>query len=105
MYGTGFLPTEEHEFYRIERDDLYLVGTSEVALAALHSDEILRGAASYPLRPASPRASGGRPGPTARTPRASSVFTSSIRSSSSRSHPEASWDEYTVIRANQGGDP
>ncbi len=32
MYGTGFLPTEEVNIYRIERDDLYLTGTSEVAL-------------------------------------------------------------------------
>ncbi|MQB01155.1 MAG: serine--tRNA ligase, partial [Actinobacteria bacterium] len=41
MFGTGFLPTEEHEFYRSERDDLYLVGTSEVPLAAMHEDEVL----------------------------------------------------------------
>src|SRR5918996_4630262 len=41
MYGTGFLPAEEFEYYRAERDDLYLVGTSEVPLAALHADEIL----------------------------------------------------------------
>jgi seryl-tRNA synthetase len=34
MYGTGFLPTDEVNIYRIERDDLYLTGTSEVALAA-----------------------------------------------------------------------
>jgi seryl-tRNA synthetase len=41
MYGTGFLPTDEANIYAIERDDLYLTGTSEVALAALHADEIL----------------------------------------------------------------
>jgi seryl-tRNA synthetase len=41
MYGTGFLPTDEVNLYRVERDDLYLTGTSEVALAAIHSDEIL----------------------------------------------------------------
>jgi seryl-tRNA synthetase len=41
MWGTGFLPTEESNLYRIERDDLYLTGTSEVALAALHMDETL----------------------------------------------------------------
>jgi seryl-tRNA synthetase len=41
MYGTGFLPTDEVNIYRVERDDLYLTGTSEVALAALHMDEIL----------------------------------------------------------------
>ena len=41
MYGTGFLPTEEVNIYRVERDDLYLTGTSEVALAGLHMGEIL----------------------------------------------------------------
>jgi seryl-tRNA synthetase len=41
MYGTGFLPTEEVNLYRIERDDLYLTGTSEVALAAMHGGEVL----------------------------------------------------------------
>jgi seryl-tRNA synthetase len=41
MYGTGFLPTEESNLYRLEKDDLYLTGTSEVALAGIHSDERL----------------------------------------------------------------
>ena len=41
MYGTGFLPTEESNLYRLEKDDLYLTGTSEVALAAIHMDERL----------------------------------------------------------------
>ncbi|HEX3254353.1 MAG TPA: serine--tRNA ligase [Gaiellaceae bacterium] len=49
MYGTGFLPTDEVNIYRIERDDLYLTGTSEVALAALRMDEELDGSA-LPLR-------------------------------------------------------
>ena len=49
MYGTGFLPTDEVNIYRIERDDLYLTGTSEVALAALHMDEELD-ADSLPYR-------------------------------------------------------
>jgi seryl-tRNA synthetase len=44
MYGTGFLPTDEVNIYCVERDDLYLTGTSEVALAGFHSDEILDGA-------------------------------------------------------------
>src|SRR3954449_1078021 len=44
MYGTGFLPTEESNLYRLdERDGLYLTGTSEVALAGLHMGEILDG--------------------------------------------------------------
>jgi seryl-tRNA synthetase len=41
MYGTGFLPTDEVNLYRVERDELYLVGTSEVPLAAFHSGEVL----------------------------------------------------------------
>jgi seryl-tRNA synthetase len=41
MYGTGFFPTEEVNIYAVERDGLYLVGTSEVALAALHMGEIV----------------------------------------------------------------
>jgi seryl-tRNA synthetase len=41
MYGTGFLPTDEVNLYRIERDELYLTGTSEVALAAMHMGETL----------------------------------------------------------------
>jgi seryl-tRNA synthetase len=49
MYGTGFLPTDEVNIYRIERDDLYLTGTSEVALAAMHMGEELD-AEALPLR-------------------------------------------------------
>ncbi|HWC35596.1 MAG TPA: serine--tRNA ligase [Mycobacteriales bacterium] len=41
MEGTGFLGAHAAEVYRLEADDLYLVGTSEVALAAMHSDEVL----------------------------------------------------------------
>jgi seryl-tRNA synthetase len=41
MYGTGFLPTDEVNIYRVERDELYLTGTSEVALAAMHGGEVL----------------------------------------------------------------
>lgn len=42
MFGTGFLPTDEQQIFRTdERDDLYLTGTSEVALAGMHLDEIL----------------------------------------------------------------
>jgi seryl-tRNA synthetase len=41
MEGTGFLGEHDEEVYRIERDDLYLVGTSEVALAGMHSNEVL----------------------------------------------------------------
>jgi seryl-tRNA synthetase len=41
MYGTGFLPTDAVNLYVTTEDDLYLVGTSEVPLAALHLGEIL----------------------------------------------------------------
>jgi seryl-tRNA synthetase len=41
MSGTGFLGAHSDEIYRVEADDLYLVGTSEVALAGYHSGEIL----------------------------------------------------------------
>ena len=41
MEGTGFLGQAAQDVYHLPADDLYLVGTSEVALAAYHSDEIL----------------------------------------------------------------
>jgi seryl-tRNA synthetase len=40
MYNTGFLPTDEQQIFLTRDDDYYLVGTSEVPLAAMHSDEI-----------------------------------------------------------------
>jgi seryl-tRNA synthetase len=49
MYGTGFLPTDDVNIYYIERDELYLTGTSEVTLAGLHMTEILD-ADELPLR-------------------------------------------------------
>ncbi|HVX55684.1 serine--tRNA ligase [Nocardioides sp.] len=49
MEGTGFLDQVDDGVYKIEDDDLYLVGTSEVPLAAYHGDEILD-AARLPLR-------------------------------------------------------
>lgn len=49
LRGTGFFPLSQDEAYAIPADDLYLVGTSEVALVSLHADEILD-AASMPLR-------------------------------------------------------
>jgi seryl-tRNA synthetase len=41
MYGTGFFPTERSNIYALEADELYLTGTSEVALAGFHMEEIL----------------------------------------------------------------
>ncbi|HEX4761139.1 MAG TPA: serine--tRNA ligase, partial [Thermoleophilaceae bacterium] len=49
LYGTGFLPDTEQQIYSLPDDDLYLVGTSEVALASIHRDEILA-ADELPLR-------------------------------------------------------
>ncbi|GII77658.1 serine--tRNA ligase [Sphaerisporangium rufum] len=49
MAGTGFLGSHASEVYRLEADDLYLVGTSEAPMAAYHGDEILDGR-SLPLR-------------------------------------------------------
>jgi seryl-tRNA synthetase len=40
MYGTGFFPTDAMNIYAVERDELYLVGTAEVPLAAMHMGEI-----------------------------------------------------------------
>jgi seryl-tRNA synthetase len=47
MYGTGFFPSDKGDFYAVPEDDLYLVGTSEVPLAAFHGGEELDG---LPLR-------------------------------------------------------
>ena len=49
LYGTGFFPTEREMIYEIPRDELFLVGTSEVSLAVLHAGEILA-AADLPRR-------------------------------------------------------
>jgi seryl-tRNA synthetase len=49
LYGTGFLPDTEQQIYSLPEDELFLVGTSEVALASLHADEIID-AGRLPLR-------------------------------------------------------
>ncbi|TMM18119.1 MAG: serine--tRNA ligase [Actinobacteria bacterium] len=49
LYGTGFLPDTEQQIYRLADDELYLLGTSEVALASLHDGEIIDGE-RLPLR-------------------------------------------------------
>jgi seryl-tRNA synthetase len=41
LFGTGFLPDAEQQIYRVPDDDLFLAGTSEVPLAALHASEII----------------------------------------------------------------
>jgi len=49
LEGTGFLPGDRDQIYEIPKDELFLTGTSEVALAGLHADQILD-ASSLPLR-------------------------------------------------------
>ncbi len=49
LYGTGFLPDTEQQIYCLPEDELFLVGTSEVALASLHDGEIIEGE-RLPLR-------------------------------------------------------
>ncbi|MBA2505975.1 MAG: serine--tRNA ligase [Thermoleophilaceae bacterium] len=49
LYGTGFLPDTEQQIYALPEDELFLAGTSEVALASLHADEIVD-AGDLPLR-------------------------------------------------------
>lgn len=49
LVGTGFFPGERDQVYSVEQDDLFLVGTSEVPLAAMHGDEIFDGD-DLPLR-------------------------------------------------------
>ena len=61
MEGTGFLGAHAAEVYRLADDDLYLVGTSEVALAGYHSDEILDPPSCRCATPGSRPASAARP--------------------------------------------
>ena len=49
LYGTGFLPDTEQQIYSLPEDELFLLGTSEVALASLHDGEIIDGE-RLPLR-------------------------------------------------------
>ena len=102
MYGTGFLPADEFEYYRIEKDDLYLVGTSEVALAAMHSEEVFE-PERLPVRYAGfstcfRREAGSYGKDTKGLVR---VHQFDKVEQFSFAHPDSSWDEYEVIRANQ----
>ncbi len=49
LHGTGFLPGDRDQIYEVPKDELFLVGTSEVPLAAMHADQILD-AEQLPLR-------------------------------------------------------
>ncbi len=102
MFGTGFLPTEEHEFYKVERDELYLTGTSEVALASMRADEILS-KDELPVRLAGfstnfRREAGSYGKDTKGLVR---VHQFDKVEQFSFAHPEDSWDELAAIRANQ----
>ena len=102
MYGTGFFPADEHEFYTVERDDLFLTGTSEVALAAMHSDEILD-SKQLPVRyagysPCFRREAGSYGKDTKGLIR---VHQFDKVEQFSFAHPDESWDEYAAIRTNQ----
>jgi seryl-tRNA synthetase len=102
MYGTGFFPADEHEYYTVERDELYLAGTSEVPMASLHAGEILdRG--SLPRRYAgySPcfRREAGTYG--AETKGLVRVHQFEKVEQFSVAHPDDSWDEFAAIRTNE----
>jgi seryl-tRNA synthetase len=102
MYGTGFLPADEHEYYRVERDELYLTGTSEVALAAFHAGEILD-EAGLPIRYAGFSSCFRREAGTygKETKGLIRVHQFDKVEQFSYAHPDVSWDEFESIRANQ----
>lgn len=102
MYGTGFLPADEVEYYRVERDDLYLIGTSEVAVAAMHQDEILA-EDDLPLRYAGFSSCFRREAGTygKETKGLVRVHQFDKVEQFSFAHPDDSWDELQAIRANQ----
>ena len=81
MEEAGFFPTDRNQVYDLPEDELFLVGTSEVPLSALHRGDLLDAAvAAAAATPGSPRTSGARRARTARTRAASSACTSSTRS-------------------------
>ena len=49
LFGTGFFPSDREQVYSVNEDELYLVGTSEVSLAAMHGDEFFE-ADDLPIR-------------------------------------------------------
>ena len=97
MYGTGFFPSEKSTYYAVPRDGLYLVGTSEVPLIAMHMGEILDSCRCATAR--SRRASGARPGRRARTRAGCSACTSSRRWRWSLHRAGRSWDEHERLLA------
>ena len=106
MYGSGFFPTERSNIYALEGDDLYLTGTSEVALAGLHMGEIID-ADQLPLRYAafSPcfRREAGAAGKDTRGMFRVHQFNKVEMFVFVR--PEDSWDEHERMVATRGGVP
>jgi seryl-tRNA synthetase len=102
MEGTGFLPTDEQQIYRLADDDLYLVGTSEVSMAAMHADEFID-ADAMPLRYCGIstcfRREAGAYGKDTRG--IFRVHQFDKVEMFSFAHPEASWDEHEFLLARQ----
>ncbi len=102
MYGTGFFPADEHEYYTVDRDELFLAGTSEVPMASMHADEILR-ADELPRRYAGFSTCFRREAGTygAETKGLIRVHQFDKVEQFSVAHPDDSWDEYAAIRTNE----
>lgn len=101
MFGTGFFPDDAEQVYRIEADDLYLVGTSEVSLAALHANEILE--TPLPIRyvgfSTCFRRESGTYGKDTRG--IFRVHQFDKLEMFSFAHPQASWDEHEFLLAQE----
>jgi seryl-tRNA synthetase len=102
LFGTGFFPAEEREIYKVERDDLFLAGTSEVALAAMHSDEIVA-AARLPIRYAGLSTNFRREAGTYGKDTQGLVRLHQFDKVEQfiLAHPDSSWDEYASILRNE----
>jgi seryl-tRNA synthetase len=102
MEATGFLPTDDQQIYKVADDDLYLAGTSEVPLAAMHSDEFLDEAA-FPIRYAGIstcfRREAGAYGKDTRG--IFRVHQFDKVEMFSFAHPDASWDEHEFLLERQ----
>jgi seryl-tRNA synthetase len=80
MEGTGFLGQAAENVYHLEKDDVYLVGTSEVPLAAMHMDEVLASRESYRcVMPDTQHVFAEKPEHTEKIPAALFAFTSLIK--------------------------
>ncbi|MCY4621978.1 MAG: serine--tRNA ligase [bacterium] len=100
LFGTGFFPDDDQQVYELPRDGLYLVGTSEVSLAAYHAGEVLDEDA-LPLRYAGfstcfRREAGAHGKDTAGIFR---VHQFDKVEMFSFCHPEHSWDEHEMLLA------